>query len=292
LHLGIQLSISRSSLSSSLSVTAGRNLGSEIEQLGARIGRALATRQLTQWQRNFLEDVRSRIDRYGDSTRLSDRQRQKLEEIIAVKAAPSPLPAVRRSKAFHQRRRRESSFEFWGIWPRWYRRDYQFAAALIVVGFIALLQLIVPHATDGQRTSNILSVTSGEYGADDFPSQNFTVTDGDTIRVSGELKGTRLVGFNAPEVFSPKCEYERQLGGRATARVKQLVSTSSTRIRKVSCACEPGTEGTKLCNYGRSCGVLLAGGRDVGQILISEGLAVPFVCGSTSCPATPRPWCG
>jgi len=252
----------------------------------------LATRQLTQWQRNFLEDLVSRIDRYGDSIRFSDRQRQKLEEIIAAKAGPSPLPPIRRPKALHQRRRRKPSFEFWGRRrPRWYRRDYRLVAALIVVGFIALLQLIVPHATDSQRTSNIVSVTSGEYEADDFPSQNFTVTDGDTIRVSGELKGTRLVGFNAPEVFSPKCEYERQLGGRATARVKQLVSTSSTRIRKVSCACEPGTEGTKLCNYGRSCGVLLAGGRDVGQILISEGLAVPFVCGPTSCPATPRPWC-
>ena len=26
--------------------------------------------------------------------------------------------------------------------------------------------------------------------------------------------------------------------------------------------------------------------------LIGEGLAVPFKCGTTSCPPTPRPWCG
>jgi hypothetical protein len=26
--------------------------------------------------------------------------------------------------------------------------------------------------------------------------------------------------------------------------------------------------------------------------LIEEGLAVPFVCGATRCPRTPRPWCG
>jgi hypothetical protein len=25
--------------------------------------------------------------------------------------------------------------------------------------------------------------------------------------------------------------------------------------------------------------------------LIEEGLAVPFVCGATHCPKTPRPWC-
>jgi hypothetical protein len=32
-------------------------------------------------------------------------------------------------------------------------------------------------------------------------------------------------------------------------------------------------------------------GKDVGAILIAEGLAVSFVCRSTRCPATPRPWC-
>jgi len=34
-----------------------------------------------------------------------------------------------------------------------------------------------------------------------------------------------------------------------------------------------------------------ASGRDVGVILIEEGLAVPFKCGATSCPKTPKPWC-
>jgi hypothetical protein len=37
--------------------------------------------------------------------------------------------------------------------------------------------------------------------------------------------------------------------------------------------------------------VLKANGRDVGSILISEGLAVPFHCRGTGCPPTPRPWC-
>ena len=46
-----------------------------------------------------------------------------------------------------------------------------------------------------------------------------------------------------------------------------------------------------LCNYGRECGTLKAGSHEVGAILIAEGLAVPFVCGKTRCPATPRPWC-
>ncbi len=44
-------------------------------------------------------------------------------------------------------------------------------------------------------------------------------------------------------------------------------------------------------NYGRDCGTLKSSGRDVGAILMEEGLAVPFVCGATRCPKTPRPWC-
>jgi hypothetical protein len=37
---------------------------------------------------------------------------------------------------------------------------------------------------------------------------------------------------------------------------------------------------------------LKADGRDVGAILIGEAFAVPFICGATQCPATPKPWCG
>ena len=41
----------------------------------------------------------------------------------------------------------------------------------------------------------------------------------------------------------------------------------------------------------RDCGTLKSRGSDVGAILMEEGLAVPFVCGATRCPKTPRPWC-
>ncbi len=120
---------------------------------------------------------------------------------------------------------------------------------------------------------------------------NFSVTDGDTVKVYGDAKGTRLVGFNAPETWKPRCEYERQLGEQATRRLNELVTNGNAVLTKVACACAPGTQGTRRCNYGRSCGVLRVDGLDVGDILIREGLAVPFRCGSTRCPRTPRPWC-
>jgi endonuclease YncB( thermonuclease family) len=118
------------------------------------------------------------------------------------------------------------------------------------------------------------------------------VVDGDTIRVSGEPRSIRLVGFNAPETRDPQCASEATLGDRAKARLRELVGSGNVTLARVPCACRPGTEGTDRCNYGRSCGSLAIDGRDVGEVLIAENLAVPFQCGSWACPRTPRPWCG
>ena len=118
------------------------------------------------------------------------------------------------------------------------------------------------------------------------------VIDGDTIAVDGHKPNIRLVGFNTPEIRNAKCEDEGRLGVNATNRLRELVQAGSLEMTIVPCACKPGTEGTRNCNYGRSCGVLKTKGQDVGEILIAEGLAVPFICGKTRCPKMPRPWCG
>jgi endonuclease YncB( thermonuclease family) len=117
------------------------------------------------------------------------------------------------------------------------------------------------------------------------------VIDGETIRVFHRQPNVRLVGFNAPETRRAQCEAERELGAKATRRVRDLVQAGNLDFEFVACACSRGTEGTLSCNYGRRCGTLKANGRDVGEILMSEGLAVPFVCGRLHCPPTPKPWC-
>ncbi|WP_134078944.1 hypothetical protein [Rhodovulum visakhapatnamense] len=55
-------------------------------------------------------------------------------------------------------------------------------------------------------------------------SRDVRVVDGDTIRVPGDSWRIRLVGFNTPEVFSPRCERERQLSTRATVRPKEMLN--------------------------------------------------------------------
>ena len=115
------------------------------------------------------------------------------------------------------------------------------------------------------------------------------VIDGDTIRVFHNSPNVRLVGFNAPETRRAQCEAERELGAKATRRVRDLVQAGNLDFEFVACACSRGTEGTLSCNHGRRCGTLKANGKDVGEILIAEGLAVSFVCGRLYCPPTPKP---
>lgn len=128
--------------------------------------------------------------------------------------------------------------------------------------------------------------------ADPIAPGQIRVVDGDTIRVLPRAKHTRLVGFNAPETRRAKCPAERAEGVKADRRLRELVAGGQLDLEFVRCACSAKTLGTEHCNYGRTCAVLKARGRDVGQVLIAEKLAVPFQCGPTRCPATPRPWCG
>lgn len=115
------------------------------------------------------------------------------------------------------------------------------------------------------------------------------VVDGDTVDAGGTRY--RLVGFDAPETYRAQCGSERQLGNRASDRLRGLIAEGAVLLTPVSCSCRPGTlEGTPSCNYGRRCAKLTAHGEDVAAIMIREGLARSYVCGATSCPHRPG-WC-
>ncbi|MEJ7013768.1 thermonuclease family protein [Sinorhizobium meliloti] len=208
----------------------------------------------------------------------------KLQDIVGDDTKVVPLRPLQKAPSQQrvQWRSRKRSFvqreARW--WARRLARDFAIAAAL-VLGFVV-------YAFLHRMPLSLWPASSSSAGS--FGEQSFTVTDGDTVRLH-DGTAVRLVGFNTPETFEPECERERQLGERASARLEELVARSNLQLDKIACSCQPGTEGTERCNHGRSCGTLLADGHDVGDILISEGLAVPFICGATSCPPTPRPWC-
>jgi endonuclease YncB( thermonuclease family) len=135
----------------------------------------------------------------------------------------------------------------------------------------------------------LLASLVGIAAADPIAPGDIEVIDGDTIRA--QARTVRLVGFDAPESgLRAQCESERAIAAKATFRLRQLVSAGGLDLTLIPCSCRRGTEGTPRCNYGRACGVLTAASKDVGLVLISEGLARRYVCGCTSCP--PREsWC-
>jgi micrococcal nuclease len=283
-----------------------------------RIGEVLQGGRVTEWQRQFLGDMLQKMDRYGVRTKVSEKQFAILKRLthehtpsakFKVVSQPashsySPAPFVRTPRQrgpFRVRnpRRPRNPFRISNPFrPRYPFRSVDGAwrsSLLIVIGCIIIVGLIVSFFSG--RVGNIRSSSEASSVTDarsptSKGSANFSITDGDTIRLNNGTR-VRLVGFNTPEKFEPMCSNEAKLGNRASDRLRELVGqAASTAVSLVACSCKPGTQGAKKCNYGRSCGKLELDGRDVGQILISEGLAVPFVCGATGCPPTPRPWCG
>lgn len=87
--------------------------------------------------------------------------------------------------------------------------------------------------------------------------------DGDTIY---EHQLVRVAGYDAPEI-NGKCVAERALAQVAKARLKGLLNEA--QLTFVPCIGN---------NYGRACGRLKWRGLDVAQIMVREGLAVPYEC--------------
>ncbi len=235
----------------------------------------------TAWQRQFLTDMQQKISRYGTRTRLTEKQLDTLRRLTRAEPSPDLRLIVDNQRPKFARRRFQQPF--------WRKRRFSYREVKFLMFAVLMLAGFASYLFQG----NAIPFTGSDpvpVSSSQFLGQSFSVTDGDTIRMSDGTP-VRLVGFNTPEKFEPQCDREAALGNRATERLRELVSSGKATVSKVACSCKPGTEGTDRCNHGRSCGILRVDGRDVGQALISEGLAVPFVCGRHSCPPTPRPWC-
>ena len=61
-------------------------------------------------------------------------------------------------------------------------------------------------------------------------SDEVRVIDGDTIRLNHQRPDVRLVGLNAPETRRAICEAGRELGDKATRRLRDLVQSSKLEL--------------------------------------------------------------
>lgn len=100
------------------------------------------------------------------------------------------------------------------------------------------------------------------------PSRDVYMIDGDTAKI--DKISYRLVGFDTPETYEPQCDYEKALGDQATRRARELVD----RAGAVELVVLPGLDYHK-----RNLARMYVEGRDLGTILISEGLAREYLKG-------------
>ncbi len=101
------------------------------------------------------------------------------------------------------------------------------------------------------------------------------VVDGDTIKAPYGVT-YRLLGFDTPETRFARCDAERALGLAAKDRLEELLSIGEVKV----------LESGRLDKYGRTLANVTIDGRDVGDILIDEGLARPYDGGHRGS------WCG
>jgi micrococcal nuclease len=106
-----------------------------------------------------------------------------------------------------------------------------------------------------------------------------TIIDGDTFRLGTEI--IRLLGADTPETYRPRCAAELRLGGAAKARLGTLLLGVAPVVVR-----------SGVDRYGRTLAVVRTPtGEDVGEVLIREGLALPWRPGPAAKAQRLRAWC-
>jgi endonuclease YncB( thermonuclease family) len=107
-----------------------------------------------------------------------------------------------------------------------------------------------------------------------FGAQDVYVIDGDTLGIGEERY--RLMGFDTPEIKRAGCAEERALGKRAKHRLRVLIDNAQSVTLKVQ---------AKRDRYNRYLAQAYVSDQNVADLLISEGLARPYLGGKR------LPWC-
>lgn len=92
------------------------------------------------------------------------------------------------------------------------------------------------------------------------------VVDGDTFWLGGTK--IRIADIDTPEVGKPACAGEAALGMRATARLETLLKAGPFELHSVD---------RDEDVYGRKLRTVLRDGRSIGDTLVAEGLAHPWL---------------
>ena len=112
-----------------------------------------------------------------------------------------------------------------------------------------------------------------------FDGARAVIIDGDTFAIGSER--IRILNIDAPESRGSHCERELVMGLRAKERLASLLRNDWVTVAR------SGED-----RYRRTLARVYVGGTDVGQVLVREGLALPWQDGPEARAARQRHWCG
>ena len=113
--------------------------------------------------------------------------------------------------------------------------------------------------------------------AETFDGRRTIIIDGDTFCIGSER--VRILNIDAPETRGSHCERELVMGLRAKERLASLLRAGAVDVAR------SGED-----RYRRTLARVSVGGNDVGQVLVREGLALPWQDGPAAKEARQRQW--
>lgn len=132
-----------------------------------------------------------------------------------------------------------------------------------------------------------LAVIGSAY-AEPISAADLSVVDGDTVDAHGYRY--RMIGYDTPEITTRRRKVgpaERAIAAIARERFAELLTSGPLDLQEVPCSCSAKRLRESTCNHGRKCAVLSLNGKNIGDVLIAEELAVPYVCSERKCPRMP-----
>ena len=135
------------------------------------------------------------------------------------------------------------------------------------------------HSRTGLLAAVSLLLAAAPAASETFDGRRALIIDGDTIALGSER--IRILNIDAPESFRSHCECELAAGLRAKERLAALVRSGTIEIER------RGED-----RYRRTLARVYVSGRDVGEVLVQEGLALPWRDGPEAKENRIRHWCG
>lgn len=129
-------------------------------------------------------------------------------------------------------------------------------------------------ASVGQQPQGLFQQASSPQFAICGKVRRTCVVDGDTFWLDGTK--IRIADIDTPEIGQPRCDYEYELGMRATRRLVDLLNAGPFELLTIGNRDED--------QYGRKLRVVTRNGRSLGDQLVREGLARTWT-------GRREPWC-